>query len=271
MKQSKSEELDIPGLPGRPLAYTRRRSRSLGNEEDKDEAAKKKDLQPVAEVVREMLLPETDHLHNSGLLDDKSKSALKTNRQLYRAHRQMRLAVLDASKRFEEQQAAHARDFILAQRETEEKSMGMIQAGLVMRHGHTKQVSSEAIRQLLQSNQAQQQALVEKANRRGGRGRRSRKKTISDMSGMLASIGQDEMGTIATQAEKSESPDLTAMKSVGSIPMEDVAPVVPEGPDLPDLSSKGNLRKATVPGEFRATQDPFSLRGLYGAAAANWK
>merc|ERR1712087_135809 len=55
---------------------------------------------------------------------------------------------------------------------------------------------------------AEQQALLEKANRRGGRGRRNRKKTISDMSAMLSpSLTQDEMGETARLAMLSQTPD----------------------------------------------------------------
>ena len=213
-----SNPLFIPSFPvGQP--YVRRRSRSLGEHGDEDEEARKDDserskdpsvariaeepneavgdLHAVADAVRDLILPEADHGAHvppdlEEVVKDKTKSALVVNRRLYRAHRQMRLAVLEASKRFEEQQAEHARDVILAQREQNQEQNGggasaVIHAGLVMRHGHTKQVSSEAIRAMLARDRAEQQTLVEIATRRGGRGRRSRKKTISDMSGMLSS------------------------------------------------------------------------------------
>ncbi len=205
-----SPNLLLPGLSLRPSPYTRRRSRSVDDKDTKVEEKESADLHEVADVVRDMVLPETRQQRSDieAVLHDSSKSALVVNRQLYRAHRQMRLAVLEASKRFEEQQTAHARDIILAQREAEgsnEHGHVMIQAGLVMRHGHKKQVSSEAIRTLLLENQAQQQALVEKANRRGGRGRRSRKKTISDMSGMMgSSIGQHDVSKKIDSVDSSE-------------------------------------------------------------------
>jgi hypothetical protein len=278
-----NDSLMLPGLPTPSETYKRRRARSLGNEDDGQSKKDASSLNVVADAVRDMLLPETDHFHASKEFDDvvkdKSKSALQVNRQLYRAHRHMRLAVLEASKRFEEQQAAHAREVILAQRETEEeKGMGMIQAGLVMRHGHTRQVSSEAIRQVLSANQAQQHALVEKANRRGGRGRRSRKKTISDMSSMLGSMGQEELGMIAVRAAADNSSEL----SEGAGPTRIVEKRSFELASLPEIPtsaltseagvhvdvSDGHLRKPTVPGEFRKTQDPFSKEGRYGAAVA---
>lgn len=271
-----NEDLMLPGFSTDDSGmYTRRRSRSVGDEEKESAGNDKGDLHAVADAVRDMLLPETDHAHTKeldALVKDKTKSALVVNRKLYRAHRQMRLAVLDASKRFEEQQARHAREVILAARETEEdeKGLGMIKAGLVMRHGQKKQVSSEAIRKVLEENQAQQQALVEKANRRGGRGRRSRKKTISDMSSMLTtSMGQDEMGVIANNAvgsaETTSPPSIVEDKSAEHGMDAEQLPV----PGLPNLTpSQGQMRGATVPGEFRKTHDPFSITGRYGAVAA---
>jgi hypothetical protein len=283
----KLESLMLPGLPlipKPPPLMTRRRSRSVGDENGSDvEPSDPKDLVMVADVVRDLLFPETvQHQQRKKIdtaLKDPTKSALVVNRKLYRAHRQMRLAVLDASKRFEEQQAAHAREVILAKREEQEEaegktdaSMGMIQAGLVMRHGHNKQVSSKDIAALLKENMVQQQALVEKATRRGGRGRRSRKKTISDMSAMMSSMGQDELLSVAMSAALDPPPEedtgvLDEHKQPGDSSPSVSDPAIPE---LPDLSTEGLLRGSTVPGEFRKTKDPFSMQGRYGAVAAAW-
>jgi hypothetical protein len=177
----------------------------------------------------------------------------------------MRLAVLEASKRFEENQTRRARDTLIAQSEEEEGTGGMIQAGLVMRHGIANQVTSEAIRKLLQDNAAQQQVLVEKANKRGGRGRRTRKKTISDMSGMLSSLGQDELLPVAAAAAASiEEVDATAGPTIPRLEETKSWDHHVSEPqlDVTDLQIRG----ATVPGEFRRTEDPFSARGRYGAA-----
>ena len=279
LKDFKGSDLMLPGLPqgvgiAKPPPYTqRRRSRSLGEQEESGES---QELHAVADVVRDMMLPETGHL---GKVErDDSKSNLVINRNLYRAHRQMRLAVMEASKRFEEQQAEHAREMILAAREGD-SGHGMIQAGLVMRHGHKKQVSSQSICKLLEENRAEQLKLVEKANRRGGRGRRSRKKTISDMSGMLNSLGQDEMNTVAAKAAqegKSEServePTATDRMYQDVGPAPQVPPVVevsepsPRHPEemMDELTAEGHMRAATVPGEFRKTSDPFGMTGRYG-------
>lgn len=214
------------------------------------------DLSAMADIVRDMLLPESGHIHVKPDFGVDSKGALATNRKLYRAHRQMRLAVLEASKRFEEQQAQHAKEVLMA-RQAKEGGAGT--AGLVMRHGYSKQVSSDAIRKLLSENQAQQQQLVAMASKKGGRGRRTRKKTISDMSGMLAVIGAEEVG--------SSSPPLAAkpppLNAAQSSPI-----VLPESPTpAKNLESEGPSRKATVPGQFRTTTDPFSRKGRYGSIA----
>lgn len=77
---------------------------------------------------------------------------------------------------------------------------------------------------------AEQQVLLEKANRRGGRGRRTRKKTISDMSAMMSpSMGQDELSEVATLAALSQTPD--SKRSTAQYNFDEVD-------FLPDLSPK---------------------------------
>lgn len=271
-KDVKASGLALPGLPSdmtgivKPEPYIRRRSRSMDEaERDNDEI---KDLTLVADAVRDLMLPETIHENSEleNLAKDTTKSALVVNRKLYRAHRQMRLAILEASKRFEEKQAEHAKELILAARKEDEEAHGMIQAGLVMRHGHKKQVSSQAIRKLLDENRVQQQALVEKANRRGGRGRRSRKKTISDMSGMLSSMGQDDMNAVAQQATSS-AVDIVVHEDFKMSPMDTNDDMLSAEIE----AHEGHMRLATVPGEFRKTSDPFGKSGRYGAQAGAYK
>lgn len=280
------ESITVPGLPTKsPTLYVRRRSRSV---DDKDSEDKEEKNEPVfnPDSRRATFLPEHSHTQSEieALVRDESKSALVVNRKLYRAHRQMRLAVLEASKRFEEQQAEHAKEVLMAQREEEEggstEEGGSAElnkpfhAGLVMKHGHKKQVSSEAIKKMLQDNQEEQQALVEKATRRGGRGRRTRKKTISDMSGMLAtSKGQDEMNQIAVDAAspgaESSSEVLTSLSNgdrvIGKGWAKNRASITEGIPTVPeeDLVNP-DMRAPTVPGEFRRTSDPFGADGQYG-------
>ena len=110
-----------------------------------------------------------------------NKPALQQDRHHYRAHKQMRLSVLDASKRFEEQQTRHARDVLLAQEELREMTKGP--AGLIMRRVENKTVSTEQIKKMLDQNQKYRVSVVEVANRRSGRGILT--ETISDIGGML--------------------------------------------------------------------------------------
>ena len=303
--------LTLPKLPpAEPL--TRRRSRSLGGETDESNLDhplskassfsdvsddRSRDFSVVAEAVRDLILPEADHrAHGTAELEevvkDQSKSALVVNRRLYRAHRQMRLAVLEASKRFEEQQALHARDVILAEREKQSPNVPH-GAGLVMRHGTTIQVSSEAIRAMLARERAEQQSYVEKATRKGGRGRRTRKKTVSDMSAML-SMGSEDLGSIAAAANSSTIGGGGSERAPLPLSSDHFTPPtsLPGSEELPktnpdqvapsngmskkengqgDGAKEGTLRAATVPGEFRKTSDPFGSQGKYGAVMSAWK
>ena len=267
--------LEIPGLSSAkshpPVVYVRKRSRSMGDGSegssggnDSSKATESPKSQPKLEVVppkfavdarRAVALPE--HENGMDLPGDKNKSALQVNRQLYRAHRQMRLSVVEASKRFEEQQARHVRDILVAQAEHGGKG-GTVPAGLVMRRGQGQTVTSEAVNKLLQENKRQEQALVEKANRRGGRGRRTRKKTISDMSGMVGSLSQDQLHGISIAAAAESPSEIFATASPNS------AESPPRTSDV-DQSADKNLRGATVPGDFRKVSDPFGAHGKYGA------
>ena len=140
------ESIAVPGLPAKnPTLYVRRRSRSVDDTDDKD-AGEEKEAVFNQDSRRAMNLPEHNHTQKEidALVKDESKSALVVNRKLYRAHRQMRLAVLEASKRFEEQQARHAKEVLMARNEREEKAQSAnmaFHAGLVMKHGHKKHVS----------------------------------------------------------------------------------------------------------------------------------
>jgi hypothetical protein len=259
-----SDESKSPSYLGRG-GLTRKRSVSLDEtNKDRDDSEGKdassikepdsaKNLHAVADIVRDMMLPESGHIHVSPAFGVESKGGLAANRKLYRAHRQMRLAVLEASKRFEEQQAQHAKEVLIAR---QAKEGGAGSAGLVMRHGYTKQVSSDAIRQLLSENAARQQEMVAVASRKGGRGKRTRKKTISDIRVMLNAIGTEDTGV--SSPTSAEPPELTPAQS---------SPIVLPDASAKNLETEGPSRSATVPGEFRATADPFSRKGRYGAIA----
>jgi hypothetical protein len=152
--------------------------------------------------------------------------------------------VFEASKRFEEQQAEHARNYLLAQEAENNKGPPKI-AGLVMRRVENKTASSEEVKKLLETNRKEQQSLMEVASKRGGRGRRTRKKTISDMSGMMGSLSTDDLSNVTEQAA-------AATDSLPPLPS-----VIETGQDL-DL-----VRGATVPGEFKKVKDPFGAHGKY--------
>jgi len=161
----------------KPLQIKRGRSKSVDNSCDKAEYS-----EPyfVPDTRRAMLLPEHTHTEEviDTLINDKRKTPLVVNRQLYRAHRQMRHAVLEACKQFEDQQMKRTKEELQAKQR-------FAAAGLVMRRGHGKELSSESIRALMKEKQKEQHLMLEVANKRGGRGKRMRKKTISDMSAMI--------------------------------------------------------------------------------------
>ena len=239
--------MPIPNMPRPSLLSVRQKSRSL----DETQLQSCLDLLPTAfpsDARRAVALPEAN-----GKSHDPSVTALQANRQLYRAHRQMRLSVMEASKRFEEQQAKHARNVLLAQEEENNKARKG-HAGLVMRRVENKTISSEAVKQLLEQNRKEQQKLMEKANRIGGRGRRIRKKTISDMSGIMGSLSNEEMTKISIQAAKPQTD------------REAVPPSIPPVIETKPLEEDGaDIRGATVPGEFRKVNDPFGAHGKYAS------
>eukprot|EP00543_Licmophora_paradoxa_P008028 CAMPEP_0202450408 /NCGR_PEP_ID=MMETSP1360-20130828/9012_1 /ASSEMBLY_ACC=CAM_ASM_000848 /TAXON_ID=515479 /ORGANISM="Licmophora paradoxa, Strain CCMP2313" /LENGTH=1047 /DNA_ID=CAMNT_0049068655 /DNA_START=468 /DNA_END=3611 /DNA_ORIENTATION=+ len=267
----------LPKMPAKPRddQFVRRRSRSVDDQDvEYDSGSKLGSESPTftADARRAMVLPE--HHHEMELLImDESKTPLVVNRQLYRAHRQMRLAVLEATKRFEEQQARRVRQILTSQREKEDEPVEgplPIGAGLVLRHGLQKQVSSEAVMNWLKKSNEEKDALVERACKRGGRVRSRRQKTKSDMSGML-------MG-MSSFSEKSSSLDPSAIEQVteqSSKRGESLELGTPSfGLSESNISLEINveeededftqIRKPTVPGEFRRTKDPFSDGGRYG-------
>jgi Ca2+-binding EF-hand superfamily protein len=153
----------------------------------------------VADARRAIHLPENGHYNCAidNLVKDKSKTPLVVNRTLYRAHRQMRHAVLEASKRFEEQRTQRACEMLITEGGGAEEGKNdppyvTHVAGLVLLHGEKRKITSEAVRTWLIQNEQRQEALIENANKRGGRGRKTKNKTISDMAGMLASMNSDE-------------------------------------------------------------------------------
>lgn len=257
-----SPGLEIPGfLTVKPAPLQiRSRSRSVGDDGFEDQEAVGSESPSAPKSIPHastpdgqgaIALPENEPDPKlSDVVDDKSGSVSHVNIQLYRAHRQMRLSVAEASKRFEEQQTRHARD--LLQREADgEEIVGMrsAPAGLVMRRGIIQPVTSEVIKKFLQKNETEQQVLVEKANKSSGRGRRLRTKTVSDMTAMVGSLSQDQLHSIsiAAAADSPEKP-LEPVQSGESAEEDDSV-----------------LRGATIPGAFRHVKDPFGAHGKYAS------
>jgi hypothetical protein len=239
----------------RPKLVTRQKSRSMGESEMKI-ALGLTAAQLHNDALRAVALPEHDPELRDAIINNTNVTALQSNRKLYRAHRQMRLAVTEASKRFEEQQARHAREFLIAQEEEKNNNGGKLgAAGLVMRRVQNKTVPSEAILNLLDQNRKEQQDLMEKASLLCGRGKRTRKKTISDIGGMMGSLSQEEMTNISIQASEANP-----------LRNEPIPPIIETKP-MPDddADADTNLRGATVPGEFRRVNDPFGMHGKYAA------
>lgn len=270
--------IDAPALPlleqKTPLDTSRRRSKSVDAQETL-ETKDEEDLQPPH--LLPLYLPE--HTHNQREIDsmikDETVTPLVVNRKLYRAHRQMRLAVLEASKRFEDQQFTRTKAELQAKQKAEEASV-RFGAGLVMRRGLKKELSSEAIRGLMRQKQEEQQTLVERATRRGGRGKRTRKKTISDMSGMLSL-----MPDISAENNNTETTMFTSLPTISDSKTIKPIPIRAGNEKFYDSAAELPLhdtaqREATVPGVFRKTHDPFehvgsAMMGLFGKKKSDKK
>ncbi|KAL7540677.1 hypothetical protein ACHAWF_006752 [Thalassiosira exigua] len=207
--------------------------------------------------LRAVNLPEhnrtDDNVNN--LLNDKSKTPLVVNRELYRAHRSMRLAVLEASKRLEEEQQRRAGEEM-----RKEQALSNKGAGLIMRHGG--ELSADAIKQFVVQQQKEEQMKVQEARKRTGR-RHARNKTASDIRGMFGKAGSDLNNLtnppIRDSAPFAGIPDFSTPLSPpsrhGSAEAEPTTPSISS--DLPELPK---VRDATKPGQFRkTTYDPFSF------------
>lgn len=228
----------MPELPD-SRDFSRRRSKSV---DDQDYLSPPRDDHEqehpavIPDIRRAMLLPE----HGSGKhidpnVHDDKLTPLVVNRKLYRAHRQMRLAVLEASKRFEEEQLRRAKAELQQAQQPDGRHFG---AGLVMKRGKKKEVSSDAIRKLMSERQSRQKTMVDIAARKGGRGKRARKKTVSDMSAMLSAIPTGDINVPTPIKDGNSSEDETELT-------------------LHDITEP----EPTVLGVFRKTKDPFQQMG----------
>lgn len=239
--------------------FRRHRSRSLDDQElnggyDKENIERE---HPHFNIDIRRAMPIPEHTHDAQeiekVIHDETLTPLVVNRQLYRAHRKMRLAVLEASKRFEDQQMKRTKADIQAKQQAESSSR--FGAGLVMRRGHKKEVSSDTIRKLMAQKQKQHETVMNDAARRAGRGKRRRKKTVSDMSEMMSALTPQELDVSKT--DELSIPELSqSMKAPESeLLLHDITKPEP-----------------TMPGVFRKTSDPFqtmgkSMIGLFGNKA----
>jgi hypothetical protein len=247
----------VPQIP-KPSVIVRGKSRSFDEREMKSTFIIEHSSLMI-DSRRAVALPEHDPEKKKTFANDKQMSALQVNRKLYRSHRQMRLSVIDACKRFEEQQAKHAHGVLLAEKNMDNAG-GF--AGLVMRRVENKTVSSEEVKHLLEKNRKEQQDLMDKANKRSGGRRSRRKKTVSDLSTMMCSLSMEELTQGMTQGTMSTIPPV-----IETMPLEysDAIPPVIETKPLEYLDDDTDLRRATIPGEFRKVSDPFGSHGKYSA------
>lgn len=208
-----------------------------------------------------MNMPEhdrTDAKVNS-LLNDKSKTPLFVNRELYRAHRIMRLAVLDASKRLDDERQRRARE----EMRKEQALSNKVGAGLIMRHGG--ELSAEAIKQFVVQQQKEEQKQVHHACKRAGRDHRHpRNRTSSDIRGMFGSYGSELANLTSTATTRfHEEAKVGGIPDFGPPtprhPLSTTKPI-PESPIATDLPELPVVRNPTMPGQFRKTDyDPFSF------------
>lgn len=210
-------------------------------------------------------LPE--HYHTSEkfnvLLNDKSKTPLVVNRELYRAHRIMRLAVLDASKRLDDERQRRAREEMRKEQALSNKGG----AGLIMRHGG--ELSADAIKQFVVQQQKEEQKQVKEASKRAGRPGHARNRTSSDIRGMFGSCGS-ELANLTTVPVR-ETIAVGVIPDFGPpTPRHPLSPpkTPPEATNAPDLPDIPMVRNRTVPGQFRKTDyDPFSFGTMSNAGS----
>lgn len=244
------ESLAKPKTPkSMPVEEKRNRAKSF----DSDESKSPQSLWQK-NTKRAVNLPENnrtaDNVNN--LLNDKAKIPLGVNMELYRAHRSMRFAVLEASKRLEEEQQRRAREEMQKEQALTNKG-----AGLIMRHGG--ELSADSIKQFVCQQQKEQEKNLQEATKRAGR-RHNRNRTSSDIRGMFGGSGSDLSSL--TLPPKREQATSGGIPDFGSPPSQ-IHTLTPKAPtkspiasDLPDLPT----RSGTKPGQFRKTNyDPFSF------------
>ena len=165
------------------------------NENDQPSDDDSNEITQLTSDVRHLMIGETQHEHEMNLkkvLNDDTKSPLVVNRCLYRAHRSLRLAVVEASKRFEEVHQERMKAMTKEQEKPRAKSssIGRARASLVLRHGLCEEEDSEVLQRFLnkiKESKKEQEVRIAKAQRLSGRGRRNRTKVVSDIGAMMGS------------------------------------------------------------------------------------
>jgi Ca2+-binding EF-hand superfamily protein len=156
------------------LIYVRQRSNSMKEKR----AAKWVNYDDDDSSQSSLVLCGRDSPDVTNLIHDDSKTPIEVNRAVYRAHREMRMAVLEASKRFEEERARREHERKLAMGIPNGSTLHR-RASLVMRRGSAADLS-------LTREDKEQQGLLDSASQRSGRPpRRKRHRTVSDMTGMM--------------------------------------------------------------------------------------
>jgi len=181
------------------------------------------------------------------------KIPLSVNRDLYRAHRTMRLSIVEASKRLEKENERRAR-----QEMQKEQARSNMVPGLIMRHGG--ELSAASIKQFVDQQHMEEQKNVLSASKRSGR-RGARNRTSSDIRGMFGGSGT-AMNNLTlpkknAQTAMSGIPEFHSRSSRLQPLAKATPPIEPVAPDLPELPK---VRNPTKPGQFRKTNyDPFSF------------
>lgn len=126
------------------------------------------------------------------VIEDETKTPLMVNRAIYRSRRELRLSVMECSKRFEENQRRRQMEMKLQEGSENQFGPGI---ALVMRRGSTNPYKAEHGKEQLEDPVIADQESLKKsieeeafnnASTRAGRPRRNRNKTVSDMTGMFA-------------------------------------------------------------------------------------
>jgi Ca2+-binding EF-hand superfamily protein len=196
------EEGGTPDIPSRP-AYKKQRSRSWG--ERRSDKWINYDEEAMG-LSRGILHAGREAAEVHGVIADSTMTPIAVNRSIYRAHREMRIAILEASKRFEEDRARRAE----AKRIASGASNGHCPAlrrksrrpSLVMRRGSIPDPSIGSLTSASSSMTGgkSSQELLDEASERGGRpSRERRRKTVSDMTGML--YGSSTLSLKSSQEE----------------------------------------------------------------------